>query len=121
MKRRTIHVRTAAKLLVAGAVAGGMIGTGIALAAPSHADPLSDPNVHCLSQTFALYCDGPIRPDGTFTRQWTTSGGSYYAGPGQMGFIPGTTNYQTVNINEPWPIFPLGAPQWHIEQNGNRL
>ena len=120
MKHHTIHTRTAAKLAAAGAIAGGLIGAGIGLAAPSSADPLTDPSVHCLSQTFALYCDGPIQPDGTFTRRWTTTGGSY-VGYNGMGFIPGSTNYQTINVNEPWPTFPLGAPQWHIEQNGNRL
>lgn len=103
------------------AVAAVIVTAGLAVAPVAYADPLSDPNVHCLSQTFVLYCDGPIQPDGTFTRQWTTNGQSYYAGPGQMGFLPSTTNYQTINPAEPWPATPFGAPQWHIEENGNRL
>lgn len=90
------------------------------LAPAAHADPLSDPSVHCLSTTFALYCDGPIQPDGTFTRRWTTTGQSYYAGPGQMGFIPSTENYQTIDPNQPWPMTPIGAPQHHIDVNGNQ-
>ena len=92
-----------------------------ALAAPANADPLTDPDVNCYSTTFALYCDGPIRPDGTFIRRWETTGGSYYAGPGQMGFIPGSTNYQTIDPSQPWPMTPIGAPQHHIDVTGGGL
>lgn len=105
--------------LARGAVLLAICGALSSVLPDAHADPLTDPNVHCLSTTFALYCDGPIQPDGTFTRRWTTTGGSY-VGLNGMGWIPGTENYQTINVNEPWPTLPLGAPQFHIDVNGNQ-
>ena len=120
MKHRTVHTRTAVKLAVAGAVAGGLIGTGIALAAPGHADPLSDPNVHCESTAFAMVCDGPIRSDGSWVRQFRSFGGSYYAGPGAMGFIPPVSYYDTITPDGGWPPLPVDAPRYHIEQNVRR-
>lgn len=114
MKRRTIHVRTAAKLLVAGAIAGGMIGTGIALAAPSHAYP-GDPSAGCESGGFmnaTLYCDGPIRPNGDWQRCWQWSA-NFVPGIGGNpgGYSPGGRMCAVINHGN---IQPLISPQYHI-------
>ena len=80
--------------LVAGTVL--FAGLGVATAAPAAAG--------CETQAFAQYCDGPARPDGTWDRCQSTF---------QAGVMP-TNRCYPVNPAEPWPMFPLGQPQYHI-------
>lgn len=111
MKHRTIHTRTAAKLALAGAIAGGLIGTGIGLAANAHAVP-GDPHQGCESAgmfDLTLICDGPIRPDGSWKR---CSNWSPIYVPGQPGgFAPGGNMCRIVGPGN----IPFGTPAYHIE------
>lgn len=70
-----------------------------------------DPMPGCESTLFATYCDGPVRPNNTFQRCWQTIGQwTYYGGFG------GGRYCNTVDLNGPWPVVPIGAPQHHIDQ-----
>jgi hypothetical protein len=75
--------------------------SGTAFAAPA--------NAGCETQTFAMYCDSPARPDGTFDRCQTTYGQSGYP-----SFVPPTSRCYPVDPAQPWPMFPLAQPQYHI-------
>jgi hypothetical protein len=73
-----------------------MAGMSVGLAAPASAG--------CQTQAFAQYCDGPVPPDGTWDRcQWTFQAG-----------VPSTYRCYPIDPAQPWPMFPLGQPQYHI-------
>jgi hypothetical protein len=94
-------------LIIAAAVAGGV---AVTPPCPCHGYP-GDPMPGCESTLFATYCDGPIRPNNTFQRCWQTIGQwTYYGGFG------GGRYCNTVDLNGPWPVIPVGAPQHHIDQ-----
>ncbi len=75
-----------------------MAGTGIGFAAPAYAG--------CETQPFARYCDGPVRPDGTWDRCQVAFGQT-------SPYIPTTQRCNPVDPTA-WPMFPLGQPQYHI-------
>ena len=81
-----------------------MTATGIALTAVSLGVAPSA-NAGCETQAFAMYCDTAPRPDGTWDRCQTTFG-SY--------LVPPTYRCYPVDPSQPWPMFPLGQPQYHI-------
>jgi hypothetical protein len=58
------------------------------------------------------YCDGPIRPDGTFQRCIYTSGS--YIGGRWPSYLPPTTNCMIIDNNN-WPAFPPWVPNHHID------
>lgn len=96
------------KSLIIAAVLSGTLAT--TPPCPCHAYP-GDPMPGCESTLFATYCDGPIRPDNTFQRCWQTIGQwTYYGGFG------GGRYCNKVDLNGPWPVIPVGAPQHHIDQ-----
>jgi len=76
---------------------------GVSFAAPASAG--------CETQPFARYCDGPIRPDGTFDRCQTTCGNVNAFG---VYTVPPTYRCYPVDPAQPWPMFPLGQPQYYI-------
>ena len=76
----------------------------------AHAYP-GDPMPGCESTLFATYCDGPVRPDATFQRCWTTIG--QWTNYGGFG---GGRYCNMVDLKGPWPVIPVGAPQHHIDQ-----
>jgi hypothetical protein len=49
-----------------------------------------------------MYCDGRIRPDGTFKRCTTT-------------YSPFTSVCRIIDNNAPFPPIPLGQPDHHID------
>ncbi|ORA38134.1 CDGP domain-containing protein [Mycobacterium aquaticum] len=92
--------------LTGGLVAGGLAAAGLALAAPSSAG--------CETQPFAQYCDGPIRPDGTWDRCFSTQPQAINGQYGQItGWVPSVGRCYPVDPNA-WPPTPLGQPQYHI-------
>lgn len=59
----------------------------------------------------ALYCDSPIRPDGTWDRCYTVAPTTNVLG----GVIaPGAQKCYPVNPADGWPVVPMGQPQHHI-------
>jgi len=70
--------------------------SGIGVAAPASAG--------CETQPFAMYCDSAAQPDGTWDRCQSTF---------QSG-VPSTYRCYPVDPSQPWPMFPLGQPQYHI-------
>lgn len=87
----------------ASAVAVGALGASVILAAPASAG--------CETQPFAQYCDGPVRPDGTWDRCQVAFGTTNAFG---AVIVPSTSRCYPINPAEPWPMFPLGQPQYHI-------
>ena len=81
-------------------LAAAVIASAIGFAAPAWAG--------CETQPFAQYCDGPIRPDGTWDRCQVAFGQSY------PNYIPTTSRCYPIDPAQPWPMFPLGQPQYHI-------
>jgi hypothetical protein len=77
--------------------------TGVGFAAPAFAG--------CETQPFAQYCDGPARPDGSWDRCQATFGNVNAFG---QYTVPPTSRCYPINPAEPWPMFPLGQPQYHI-------
>jgi hypothetical protein len=59
----------------------------------------------------ALYCDSPIRADGTWDR-------CYKVEPTVNAFggviAPGAQKCYPVNPADGWPVVPMGQPQYHI-------
>ncbi|MEC4765437.1 CDGP domain-containing protein [Mycobacterium sherrisii] len=88
-------------------IGGAMIATGLA---PVAAAVPGDPMPGCETQVFADYCDGPIRPDGSWKRCLFAHGqygGGAYVPPVQNCFIvPGVDQI---------PPTPLGQPNHHID------
>lgn len=65
-----------------------------------------DPMPGCETQLFATYCDGPIRPDGSWKRCLFAKG-SYNVPPVQNCFVvPGLDQI---------PPTPLGQPDHHVD------
>lgn len=87
------------RYMLIGATVSALAALGVGIAAPASAG--------CETQAFAQYCDGPIRPDGTFDRCQTAFGQTY-------PYIPTTHRCYPVDPSQPWPMFPLGQPQHHI-------
>lgn len=59
----------------------------------------------------ALYCDGPIRADGTWDRCYTVAPTTNVFG----GVItPGAQKCYPVDPNVPWPVVPIGQPHYRI-------
>lgn len=84
--------------------------TGVGFAAPASAGCM-------VNMLGAQYCDAPPKPDGTWQRCWSTQQQiypNYGAGPG-FGVVPAMGNCYTVNPAEPWPVVPIGQPQYYIE------
>lgn len=85
--------------------------TGLATAAIGFAAPAS---AGCEFQAFAKYCDGPVRPDGTWDRCFETTPQPFYGQYGQIaGYVPVTGRCYPVDPNA-FPQFPLGQPLYHI-------
>jgi hypothetical protein len=97
------HFRIAA---VAAALGGTMTCGGIGLAPKASAG--------CQTPLLAdTYCDGPIRPDGTWERCHTSPGGPVYGGRGVVGsWLPPVNTCFQVDPSQPWPI---GQPQFHVD------
>ena len=90
------------------AIIGELIVAPIAAAYPG------DPMPGCVTQMGSVLCDGPIRPNGTFQRCWSNPG-SFVGGPYPV-YNPPMRNCEIVDTNQPWPLIPIGAPQYHIDQ-----
>lgn len=65
----------------------------------------------------AQYCDAPIQPDGTWQRCWSTGQQVYpvYGGSPGFGVVPAMGNCYQVDPKVPWPVVPIGQPQYRIE------
>lgn len=109
---RSMHKRTARRSLIGGVLAGLLIGGAAVGTAPADAMP-GDPAPGCESMTMfvtTLYCDGPIRPDGSWKRCWSWPGsmiGGFYQSAGT-----------SCAINTPENIQPLVGPKYHIPGAG---
>jgi len=80
--------------------------TGIGFAAPASAG--------CETQPFAQYCDGPVRPDGTWDRCFQSAQQAIYGGFGQVtGLTPSTGRCYPVDPTA-FTALPLGQPQYRI-------
>lgn len=98
---------------IAATFAGAVFGAALTACAPAptaSAVP-GDPMAGCETQVFANYCDGPIRPDGSWKRCMFAHGqygGGVYPPPVQNCFIvPGADQI---------PPTPIGQPNHHIDQ-----
>jgi Flp pilus assembly protein TadG len=68
----------------------------------------------------AQYCDAAPNPDGTWQRCWQTGqqfyptfgGGGYQTG---FGSVPAMGNCYQVDPKVPWPVTPIGQPQYYIQ------
>jgi hypothetical protein len=68
----------------------------------------------CESQVFATYCDGPIRPDGTWDRCFQSAPQATYGQWGQVsGVVPSVGRCYPIDPNA-FPPTPLGQPPYHI-------
>ena len=85
------------------AVSVGTAAVSVGVAAPASAG--------FETQTFAKYCDGPPRPDGTFDRCQTTFGNVNAFG---AYTVPPTYRCYPIDPSQPWPLLPLGQPQYRI-------
>lgn len=74
--------------------------TGIGFAPPASAG--------CETQPFAQYCDGPVRPDGSWDRCVVIFGQAGYG-----TYIPSTSRCYPYDPAAPPPT-PLGQPQYHV-------
>lgn len=80
----------------------GLLAGSLIAAAPAAAG--------CETQAFAQYCDGPIRPDGTWDRCMAAFGQGY---PGHIGYVPTVSRCYPVDPAN-FPPIPLGQPLDHI-------
>ncbi|SIJ61703.1 Uncharacterised protein [Mycobacteroides abscessus subsp. bolletii] len=97
---------------IAATVAGMALAAGLAVvAAPAASAVPGDPMPGCETQVFATYCDGPIRPDGSWKRCLFASGQS--GGPGV--YVPPVQNCFMVPAADQIPPTPLGQPGHHID------
>jgi hypothetical protein len=91
-------------LLLAAAIAG----CGTANAVPGV------PMGGCETQILGnVYCDGPIRMDGSFKRCLYAPGS--WTGGLRGFYTPPVTNCFLIDPTQPWPALPLGQPQHHID------
>lgn len=75
---------------------------GLLVAAPASAG--------CESQAFATYCDGTIKPDGTWDRCFQTPGETNVFGG---TIVPPVGRCYPYDPNNP-PLTPLGQPGDHV-------
>jgi hypothetical protein len=64
----------------------------------------------------SVLCDGPIRPNNTFQCCWSNPGSFTWTPIGGPGYVPPMSNCEIVDLNQPWPMIPFGAPQYHVDQ-----
>ncbi|TXH20063.1 MAG: hypothetical protein E6R06_22825 [Mycobacterium sp.] len=86
--------------------------TGVfVIPAPTGSAFPGDPMPGCETQVFADYCDGPIRPDGSWKRcmmaRGSAAGGVYVPPVNNCFIIPGVDQI---------PPTPLGQPPYHIDE-----
>jgi hypothetical protein len=68
----------------------------------------------CEAQVFAQYCDGPVRPDGTWDRCFQSAPQATFGQWGQVsGIVPSVGRCYPIDPNA-FPPTPLGQPQYHI-------
>jgi hypothetical protein len=79
-----------------------LLAASVVLAAPASAG--------CEGQAFAQYCDGPIRPDGTWDRCFVAYGSTNAFG---AVTVPAVGRCYPIDPNA-WPMLPLGQPQYHV-------
>lgn len=94
-------------------MAGMAVGVTVIVSPIAHADP-GLPGTNCESNFLgALYCDGPVRADGTWDR--CVDVGSQ-AITGQYGQVSGWTApmHQCYHYDPAAPVFKLGQPDHHI-------
>jgi hypothetical protein len=84
------------------ALATALAVAGIGFAAPAYAG--------CETQAFAKYCDGPVRPGGTWDRCMEAFGTVNAFGQVQ---VPTVSRCYPIDPNA-FPPTPLGQPQEHI-------
>jgi hypothetical protein len=96
-------MRIAATFAGAAVIATMMIAQPLA---PSASAVPGDPMPGCETQVFANYCDGPIRPDGSWKRCLFAHG--------QYG-VPPVQNCFIVPGGDQIPPTPLGQPDHHID------
>jgi hypothetical protein len=97
-----------------------LVGLGIAAATPmgvstAHAYPGDSPGANCESNALgALYCDGPVQPDGSWTRCVDVGQQPVFGGPqGQLNGV--TSPYHSCYHYDPaQPPVKLGQPDHHI-------
>lgn len=89
-------------------VSAALLAAGAGAAAPAHAGCM-------VNMLGAQYCDSPVKADGTWQRCWATGQQLYPTGgyPG-FGVVPAMGNCYTLNPAEPWPVVPVGQPQYYI-------
>jgi hypothetical protein len=93
------------RLLASGLFLGFVV-AGAAFAAPAAAG--------CETGPFAQYCDGPIRPDGTWDRCFSTTPQATYGQYGQVsGIVPSVGRCYPYDPTNP-PMTPLGQPNYHV-------
>ncbi|MUL46643.1 hypothetical protein FZI85_10950 [Mycobacterium sp. CBMA293] len=90
------------------AVALALSAGGVVTAAPASAG--------CETNALgAQYCDTPARPDGTWDRCVNVAPTPFFGQYGQIaGVTPAYGKCWPVNPAEPWPVTPIGQPQYHI-------
>jgi len=97
---------------IAAIVAGPAIAVAVVAVpfAPAATAVPGDPMPGCETQVFANYCDGPIRPDGSWRRCLMAKGS--YAG---AVYTPPVENCFLVPGADQIPPLPLGQPDHHID------
>ncbi|WP_078345269.1 CDGP domain-containing protein [Mycobacteroides chelonae] len=99
-------------MTIAAMLAGAVFAAGLGLVVAPVAEGVpGDPMPGCETQVFATYCDGPIRPDGSWKRCLLASGQS--GGPGV--YVPPVRNCFMVPAADQIPPTPLGQPGYHID------
>ncbi|WP_081346567.1 CDGP domain-containing protein [Mycobacteroides chelonae] len=94
------------------ALPGTVIAAGLIVVTATAAEAVpGDPMPGCETQVFATYCDGPIRPDGSWKRCLLASGQS--GGPGV--YVPPVRNCFVVPAADQIAPTPLGQPGYHID------
>jgi hypothetical protein len=109
---RTVSAIPQVKMIV---VAAAMVAMTLLETPQAHAYP-GDPLPGCIASWGTTLCDGPVRPDGTFKRCWWSSGYYEWTPVGGPGFMPPMANCEIVDLSQPWPLIPIGAPQQHIDR-----
>jgi hypothetical protein len=99
-----VSISRAASLFAAAAITAATPAVALVLAAPASAG--------CETNLLgALYCDSAPRADGTWDRCYTVNPTTNVFG---QVLVPGAQKCYPVNPAEPWPVVPIGQPQYHI-------
>jgi hypothetical protein len=99
-----VSISRAASLFAAATITAATAGGALVFAAPAAAG--------CETNLLgALYCDSPARADGTWDRCYTVNPTVNVFG---QVTVPGAQKCYPVNPAEPWPLIPMGQPQYHI-------